>query len=226
MHAERTETVISAPSLPPAADGLFAPKHQGDSDPDLTAALRAAQQGDQASFGLIYHTLQPKLLRYLRTLVRADAEDVASEAWLQIGRDLRAFRGNWRQWRTWAITIARHRAMDHLRREQRRPLADVPLDHVLDREANDNTETTVLNQITSDATLALVTSLPPREAEAVLLRILIGMNATEAGRILGTQPGSVRSAAHRGLRKLAHRIDHSGLRSPNRPGPLVKEDRA
>jgi RNA polymerase sigma-70 factor (ECF subfamily) len=37
-------------------------------------------------------TVQPGLLRYLRGLVGQDAEDVASEAWLNIARDLPGLR--------------------------------------------------------------------------------------------------------------------------------------
>jgi RNA polymerase sigma-70 factor (ECF subfamily) len=87
----------------------------------------------------------------------------------------------------------------------------VPFDQLLDREANEDTESAALDRIASDAALALVASLPRREAEAVLLRIVIGLNATEAARVMGTEPGAVRSAAHRGLRKLAGRIGPHGI---------------
>ncbi len=60
-------------------------------DPD--AVVRAAQNGDEDAFRQLYRLQQPALLRYLRVLVGEDAEDVASEAWLQIARDLRGFSG-------------------------------------------------------------------------------------------------------------------------------------
>jgi len=55
---------------------------------DLAACVVAAQRGDAAAFDTLYVTVQPGLLRYLRGLVGADADDVATEAWLQIVRDL------------------------------------------------------------------------------------------------------------------------------------------
>jgi RNA polymerase sigma-70 factor, ECF subfamily len=81
--------------------------------PDLAEAVRAAQQGDEQAFRVLYRDLQPRLLRYLRTMVADDAEDVASEAWLHIARDLPGFNGDSDGFRGWAATIARHRAMDH-----------------------------------------------------------------------------------------------------------------
>ncbi|MFE1363014.1 sigma factor [Streptomyces anulatus] len=49
----------------------------------------------------------------------ADAEDVASDAWLEIARDPRRFRDDGVGFRGWTATIARNRAMDHLRKQGR-----------------------------------------------------------------------------------------------------------
>ena len=40
-------------------------------------------------------------------------------------------------------------------------------------------------------------------AEAILLRVVMGLDAETAGRVLGKRAGAVRTAAHRGLRRLA-----------------------
>lgn len=57
---------------------------------------------------------------------------------------------------------------------------------------------------------------PHEQAQAILLRVIIGLDAASAGRILGKQPGTIRAAAHRGLRNLARR-----LRSPTPTGTTV-----
>jgi RNA polymerase sigma-70 factor, ECF subfamily len=49
--------------------------------------------------------------------------------------------------------------------------------------------------------------LPPDQAEAVLLRAVLGLDAQTAARILGKRPGAVRTAAYRGLRTLARELD-------------------
>ena len=63
-----------------------------DQGADLAELVRAAAGGDEAAFRFLYREVQPGLLRYLRGLVGEDAEDIASEAWLQIARDIRSYR--------------------------------------------------------------------------------------------------------------------------------------
>src|SRR5258708_3351668 len=89
--------------------------------PDLAAAVADAQRGSPDAFRALYRDTQPRLLRYLHALVGDDAEDIASEAWLQVARDLHAFHGDYDGFRGRAATIARHRALHHLRRRSRPP---------------------------------------------------------------------------------------------------------
>ncbi|GAA1625178.1 RNA polymerase sigma factor [Catellatospora bangladeshensis] len=170
---------------------------------DLTAAVNAAQRGDEAAFNRIYLAVQPSLLRYLRVLVGPDAEDVASESWLQIVRDLHTFRGDADGFRRWAATVARHRAMDHLRHHQRRPSVPVPAEAMAHLPARETTESDAEQLMTTDSALALIASLPTDQAEAVLLRAVMGLDTKAAADVLGKRPGAVRMAAHRGLRRLA-----------------------
>src|SRR5690606_27999792 len=92
---------------------------------ELGEALAGARAGDEFAFRLIFRTLQPGILRYVRGLVGEDAEDVASEAWAQVARDLAGFTGDADGFRRWVVTIARNRALDHLRRRRRRPSSSV-----------------------------------------------------------------------------------------------------
>jgi RNA polymerase sigma-70 factor, ECF subfamily len=166
-----------------------------------------AQRGDAEAFRALYGDTQPRLLRYLRALVGEDAEDVASEAWLQIVRDLPGFAGELDQFRGWAATVARHRAFDHLRRQGRRPAAvPVPADDLAGLPADDDTAERALDAVATRAAVALIATLPPDQAEAVLLRAVVGLDAVAAATVLGKRPGAVRTAAYRGLRTLARRL--------------------
>jgi RNA polymerase sigma-70 factor (ECF subfamily) len=44
------------------------------------------------------------------------------------------------------------------------------------------------------------------QAEAVMLRVVLGLDAQAAAKVLGKRPGAVRMAAHRGLRRLAETL--------------------
>lgn len=213
MPVDEHEQTLDAHNSTPQAHPARLPKAhrtpapepvQPPDRPDLTWALQSAQRGDQHAFKVLYDDLNPRLLRYLRTLVRTEAEDVAAETWLQIGRDLAAFHGTWHKWRSWAITIARNRALDHIRHQQRRPHTHIPLEELQERSNHHNTETEALSRLAWQTALHMITTLPQSEAEAVLLRRIMGFTATEAGHILGKEPGAIRTAANRGLRKLTH----------------------
>ncbi|MCI0386840.1 RNA polymerase sigma factor [Streptomyces sp. CNQ085] len=182
---------------------------QGE-DAELTAAVRAAREGDERAFRTVYRTVHPRLLGYVRTLIPdADAEDVASEAWLQIARDIDRFDGDADRFRGWTARIARNRALDHIRARGRRPVSS-PVDD--DNElavlpAGSDTFDEALESIGTGHTMALISRLPRDQAEAVVLRVVVGLDAKGAARVLGKRPGAVRTAAHRGLRKLAELLE-------------------
>jgi RNA polymerase sigma-70 factor, ECF subfamily len=176
----------------------------------LAGALAGAARGDGDAFRVLYRDTQPRLLRYLRALVGDDAEDVASETWLQITRDLHSFDGDGDGFRAWAATIARHRALDHLRRQARRPPPVlVPADDLAWLAAEDDTATAAADAVATAEAVRLIASLPRDQAEAVLLRAVLGLDAARAGAVLGKRPGAVRTAAYRGLRTLARHLQQA-----------------
>jgi RNA polymerase sigma-70 factor (ECF subfamily) len=89
-----------------------------------------------------------------------------------------------------------------------------------DAPASDDTEAQALDSGSTDQAIALIATLPRDQAEAVLLRVVMGLDAVSAGRVLGKRPGAVRTAAHRGLRRLAQQLDSgaASLSSPEAAG--------
>ncbi|KOG31914.1 RNA polymerase sigma factor [Streptomyces resistomycificus] len=179
-------------------------------DGELGAAVARAQQGDEAAFAVVYRLVQPGLLGYVRGLVGDDAEDVASDAWLEISRDLGRFKGDGAGFRGWSATIARHRALDHLRRQKVRPRPSVLEQDVLDLAGGQSTHEQALESISTRHALELVRGLPRDQAEAVLLRVVVGLDGPAAARVLGKRPGAVRTAAYRGLKRLARQLGDEG----------------
>jgi len=173
---------------------------------ELGEAVTRAQRGDEPAFALLFRAVQPGLLRYLRVLVGAEAEDVAAEAWGQVCRDLRRFSGDGSGFRGWVTTIARNRALDHLRATNRRPMDLVAVESLAELPGGADTAEDALTAVSTREALALIAGLPADQAEAVLLRVVVGLDAPAAAAVLGKRPGAVRTAAHRGLRTLATRL--------------------
>lgn len=174
---------------------------------ELTAAVQGAQRGDSECFRVLYREVQPKLLRYLSFLVDSDSEDIASETWLQATRDFHKFSGNFDNFRGWITTIARHRAMDHLRKHSRQPPAvPMPVEEFSFFASADDTEARAIESITTDDAVKMISSLPRDQAEAVLLRAVVGMDAKTAAAVVGKRAGAIRTAAYRGLKTLAKKL--------------------
>lgn len=183
---------------------------------DHDEVLRRALGGDEDAFRIIFRDLHPRLVRYLRAQVGSDAEDVAAETWSQIARDHKRFRGDYDRFRGWASTIARNRAIDLLRRRVRRPEAPAPVEEIINLAGHDRMAPTAVELISADDAVALIATLPEPMAQAVLLRVIIGLDAKEAGRVLGKSPGAVRTAAYRGLRELAERLEDASVPAARR----------
>ncbi|MGX1756129.1 RNA polymerase sigma factor [Streptomyces lydicus] len=176
-------------------------------DRRLTVAVQAAQDGDEAAFRTVYRAVHPRLLGYVRTLVsEPDVEDVTSEAWLQITRDLSRFSGDADRFRGWAARIARNRALDHIRMRGRRPAIGGDESELTDTPGASDTAGEALEALGTGRAMRLIAGLPQDQAEAVVLRVVVGLDAKNAAQVLGKRPGAVRTAAHRGLKRLAELI--------------------
>lgn len=179
-------------------------------DEELGAAVLRAQGGDEQAFETVYRTVQPGLLGYLRGLVGDDAEDVAGDAWLEIARDLGRFKGDGAGFRGWTAVIARHRALDMLRRRKARPQQSPYENHVLELPGASDTSAEALETLSTEQALALIAELPRDQAEVVLLRVVVGLDGPSVARVLGKRQGAVRMAAYRGLKRLGGRFTKSG----------------
>jgi RNA polymerase sigma-70 factor (ECF subfamily) len=168
----------------------------------LDDALAGACAGDEAGFLELWRSFQPRLLRFLRAVGCDDPDDVASETWLQVVRDLHKFAGGEDEFRRWLFTIGRNRAIDAGRARSRRPVAQMTVG--LEILADDQlVEDQVLDGISVQDAVALLARLSSDQAEAVALRVIAGLETPDVARILGKSAGAVRIALHRGLKTLA-----------------------
>ncbi len=180
----------------------------------LDDALARASKGDEAGFLELWRALQPRLLRFLRVVGCDDPDDVASETWLQVVRDLHRFSGGEEDFRRWLFTIGRHRAVDAARARSRRPAGTVNsgLDILADTQL---VEDQVLDGMSVQGAVALLAGLSRDQAEAVALRVIAGLDTPDVAKILGKSAGAVRVALHRGLKALA---DDPSVRAAGRHG--------
>ena len=85
-------------------------------------------------------------------------------------------------------------------------MSDQPVEDLVDLPDSVDVELDTLGRVNSEAILALIAALPREQAEAIMLRTVLGFDAPTSARILGKRPGAVRAAAHRGLKQLAKKL--------------------
>ena len=128
---------------------------------DFDELLAAAQSGAAWAVGELYARDQPAVLRYLSARVSRDAEDLASQVWLEAARDLGRFDGDETGFRCWLFVIARRRAANEYRRLARTPTVVAGPD-VDEQPARDDPEAEAVNRLAGDEAARLIARLPPQ----------------------------------------------------------------
>jgi RNA polymerase sigma-70 factor (ECF subfamily) len=171
-------------------------------DAEFTGLLRAAQTGDEAAFSVLFRHTQPSVLKLATVLAGADlAEDIAADTWVNVVRDLDRFVGDEiGAFRAWVLAIARRRWVDEMRRRGRRQeqlYAETP-----EIAGSDSVSSEVEAGVGTEQAIRLIQSLPPEQAEVLMLRIVADLDVGQTAEIVAKTPGAVRVLAHRGLRRL------------------------
>lgn len=169
--------------------------------------VAAAVAGNSKAVGVLFAVLNPRLVRYLGLMVGKDADDVASDTWVEVMRSLPRYVGGADTIGAWVIGIGRHRALTHFRRQKSRPQAVTGIEDFVEILAGESdTHRSVEDSMSTARAMARIASLPKEQAEAVFLRTIVGLDAMSAGEVLGKNSGAVRTSAHRGLKNLERQL--------------------
>ena len=158
--------------------------------------------GDDASFGLVYDALAPRLYGYLLRQTRdtSRAEDLLQQTMLHIHRARASFIPG-AEVTPWAFAIARRLLVDSLRRGKREVLAD---DGEVDGGADKGPAADELAQARELATRVerILAKLPQSQRAAFELIKNEGLSVAEAAQVLGTTVAAVKLRAHRAYEAL------------------------
>ena len=180
---------------------------------DFARVLADAQGGSEDQFAVLWRDTNPALLRYLRVLAPENAEDIAAETWVHVIRGLPRFIGDEAAWRAWLFTTARRRLIDQARLRKRHPAE--PLDGVSAAEMPRTPDAAqiAMENLATESAIALLSQLPPPQAEVIMLRVVAGLDTDAVAELLGKTPGNIRVMAHRGLKKLEDLLGRAGVTS-------------
>jgi RNA polymerase sigma-70 factor (ECF subfamily) len=184
---------------------------------DAGTVARGLRRRDPALIDYLIQQYQYRLLRYLLMLTgrREEAEDLFQETWMRVLEKGHQYKKRWK-FETWLFAIARHLAIDFLRRRQPESLdallhpvgADRPL------ELEDTTSSSAFEQAFQGEEAASVATalahLPPSYREVLTLRFHEDMELEEIARVVDSPLSTVKSRLYRGLEELRNLLEGKG----------------
>ncbi len=173
----------------------------------LDGLVRGARGGDTDAFAGLFEHFHGPVFRYLLARLgnRSEAEDMASEVFVEAARWVRNFDGGGAAFAGWLFTIARHDLLDRRRAQRRRVVEPVP--DPPDLETSPDPAEDVLERLDADRVRKAMEKLTDDQREVVLLKFAAGLSNEETSAATGKPLGAVKSLQHRGLGALRRALE-------------------
>lgn len=162
--------------------------------------VERAREGDTAAWNELYRSLAPVVTGYLALRGAREADDLTSETFVAVFRNIATFEGTLDQFRSWVFVIAHRRLLDERRAIVRHP------DRARDRgsiddaaDATGDVERDVAAAMSADAVRAVCARLVPDQADVILLRILGDLTLDQIAEVVGKSAGAVKQLQRRGF---------------------------
>ena len=168
----------------------------------LEEALRAAQNGDEMAFELLWRENNSRLTKFVQARTYKsdlDHEEIVSETWLNVARDVKKFKGDYSGFTAWVYSIARNRIIDSSRKRDRTIRPQAELDEAFWVPTNQNLERDFEAGEGVKKIIEQINKLPAAQAEVLMLKVVGDLSVEEIAKIVKKSTNSVRVLAHRGL---------------------------
>src|SRR5215210_3579378 len=156
-------------------------------------------------FEALYRSARDDVYAYVVTLLRSSsaAEDVTAQAFERAFRKAYLYDSRKGGPRAWLFGIARHAALDELRRGKRlATLVAEPADAAT-ATPDEAAERALERAAVRDA----LAGLPPRDREIVALKFHAGLDNAEIAAVLGVSASNAGTQLHRAMTKLRRALD-------------------
>jgi RNA polymerase sigma factor (sigma-70 family) len=184
-------------------------------DGQFDAVLAAAREGAPWAFERMFTALAPAVTGYLRVQGSAEPEDLTSEVFVAILRNLHGFQGDEAGFRSWVFTIAHRRLLDERRRRGRRPLPEPLTAAAADAGRESLSADDVAGEIDrllgAERVRALCDRLVPDQRDVLLMRLLGDLSIEQIAGMLGKSKGAVKALQRRGLAAVGRLLEREGV---------------
>lgn len=185
------------------------PQRRSSSEPDFETTAAAARAGQAWALEHIYATLAPAVAAFFRLQRAPEPDDLTSETFVGVLRNLHGFRGDETHFRSWVFTIAYRRLADSRRTAGRRPVLE-PLDGQEPVDPAD-VESDVEQVLATRRVRALCDTLPSTQRDVLLLRLVGRMTIDEIAQVIGRSRGATKALQRRGLATVVGHLEREGV---------------
>ena len=191
----------------PHARSAMAKQHAHLSDEALVALVA---RGDETALAELYDRVSGIAYGLALRVLRDErlAEDAVQEGFLGVWRTAAAFRAERAKASTWILTLVHRRAVDLVRREERRQ-ADPLTDEGETAQAPEQTEEAAWLRFERERVQSALKQLPDVQREALELAYYGGFTQSELAERLGVPLGTIKSRMFAGLARLRELLDES-----------------
>jgi RNA polymerase sigma-70 factor (ECF subfamily) len=173
--------------------------------------LRQVARGDQQAFGRLYDSLSGVLYSVVLNILGDPrlAEDVLQDAFVQIWEKAWQFDTRLGTPLSWALTLARNKAIDHLRASQRRRRL---IEQLTEEQGPDpffeaSTDLQAAGRDEAAKLRRLVSDLPREQRQAIEMAFFAGLTQTEISATLNEPLGTIKARIRRGMLRLRESLD-------------------
>jgi RNA polymerase sigma-70 factor (ECF subfamily) len=190
-------------------------QHAHLSDEALVALVA---RGDEAALGELYDRLSRVAYGLALRVLRDErhAEDAVQEAFLQVWRSAATFRAERAKASTWILTLVHRRAVDLVRREERRQ-ADPLTEETPVGAAGELTDEAAWLRFERERVQYALRQLPDVQREALELAYYGGFSQSELAERLGVPLGTIKSRMFAGLARLRELLDDANQEGSWKP---------
>ena len=176
------------------------------------ALVALVVRGDESALAELYDRVGGVAYGIAFRVLRDDrlAEDAVQEGFLAVWRSAAAYRADRAQARTWIVTLVHRRAVDLVRREERRRAE--PLELVQRQEPADpagSAEDEAWLGFERERVQDALRLLPDAQREAIELSYYGGYSQSELAERLGLPLGTIKSRMFAGLARLREVLDEA-----------------
>lgn len=172
---------------------------------ELTAWMRAAQDGDHAAYDRLLKTLatglRPVIRRRRPFLQPADVEDIVQDVLLSL-HSVRSTYDPDRPFMPWLMAIVRNRMADAARRYARRAENEVDGGEFPETFSPVETKDTQADLIDEEAVALAIDALPAGQKKAIEMLKVRGLSLREASAASGLSIAALKVAVHRAVHSL------------------------